>query len=156
VAAFIRALQRGLYTTLSAACDTTLKSTSGIKGAMKLVLVAARTTKRLATRYGSVGDIWEPTLWTELHKRLVAHDRFKASVALVGMCKQVVQLVQLQRALPSAVAGECANRCDQVNKEITGSKRKASIPPDVGNGGKKAKRLPTATRGGKKARDQSM
>jgi hypothetical protein len=139
VAAFTRELQRRLCNALSVACDTTIKSTTGIKEALKLVLVAARMTKRLAARYGSFGDIWEPTIWTELQNRLVTHDQFMASAALVDMCRQVIQLMQLQQAPPSAVAGECAEGFGQIDETI-GSKRKASAHPSVRIRAKKIKR----------------
>jgi hypothetical protein len=145
-------LQCGLHRALSAACDTGLKSTLGIKEALKLVLVAARMTKRLAAQSRSFGEIWDPTIWNELYNRLIANDRFLASAALVGMCKQVIQLVQLRRALPSVVTGDRAEGCGQIDEETMGRKRKASTYPDIGAGAKKVKWVTPATRGSKKAK----
>ncbi len=141
-----------MHSTLSAACDPCVKSisVSSIKEALKLVLVAARTTKRLVAKCGSLSNIWDPTIWTELHQRLVAQDRFMDSTALVGMCRQVIQLVQTQQALPSTGAGEYLERKGQMT---AGNKRKASTN-DVDVRGKKSKRVSTSgTRGpgGKKS-----
>jgi hypothetical protein len=143
-----------LHSTLSAACDPCLKSISisGIKEALKLVIVAARTTKHLVAKYGSFSNIWDPTIWTELHQRLVAQDRFMVSTALVGMCRQVIQLVQTQQPLPSAEAGESLKRKGQRDEVTAGNKRKASTN-DVDVRDKKSKRVSSATRGtgGKKS-----
>jgi hypothetical protein len=144
-----------LHSTLSAACDPCVKSisVSSIKEALKLVLIAARTTKRLAAKCGSLSDIWDPTIWTKLHQRLVAQDRFMDSTALVGMCRQVIQLVQTQQALPRTGAGESLERKGQRVEVTAGNKRKASTN-DVDVRGKKSKLVPTsATRGpgGKKS-----
>lgn len=135
-----------MHSSLSAACDPSLKSisVSDIKEALKLVIVAARTTKRLVAKYGSFSNIWDPTIWTELHQRLVAQDRFMATTALVRMCRQVVQLVQ---ALPSTGAGECLKREGQRDEVTAGNKRKASTN-DADVRGKKSKQVSTsATRG---------
>lgn len=117
------------------------------------MLVAARTTKRLVAKSGSFSDIWDPMIWTALHQRLVAQDRFIDSTALVGMCRQVIQLVQTQQALPSTGSEECFERKGQRVEAIAGNKRKASTN-DVDVRGTKSKRLSTsATRvpGGKKS-----
>jgi len=95
------------------------------------------------TKCGSFSNIWDPTIWTELHQRLVAQDRFKASTALVGMCEQVIQLVQTQQALPSTGTGECLERNSQ-RDETAGNKRKADAD-DVDVRGKKLKRVSTFT-----------
>lgn len=144
-----------LHSTLFAACDPCLKSisVSGIKEPLKVVIVAARTTKRLATKYASFSNIWDPTIWTELHQRLVVQDRFMASTALVGMCSQVIQLVQTQQTIPRTGAGECLEREGQSDEVAVGNKRKASTN-DVEVRSKKSKRVSTsATRGpgGKKS-----
>ena len=91
-------------------------------------------------------------MWTELQQRLVAQDRFKASTALAGMCRQVIQLVQTQQALPSTGAGECLEK-GQRDEVTAGNKRKADVN-DVDVSGQKFKRVSTfATRrpGGKKS-----
>jgi len=148
----MRELQFEMHRALSATCDTALKSTSGIKEALKLVIVAARMTKRLAAQSRSFGDIWDPTIWTELYNRLIVHDRFMASTALVGIYKQIIQLVQLQRVLPSTRTGGHVETCGQIDDETMGRKRKASTYPGIGTRAKKIKRVTPATRGGKKAK----
>ena len=151
MAVFTRELQRGLYSALLAACKTTLKITSGIKEALKLAIVAARMTKRLAAQHGSFADIWDPVIWTELHDRLVAHDRIVASAALVGMCRHFIQLVKLQRERPGTAAGECAESRGQIDETI-GSKRKASAYSGVGITTKKIKRATAVIRDDQKGK----
>jgi hypothetical protein len=76
-----------------------------------------------------------------------------ASTALVGMCRQVIQLVQTQQELPSTGAGECLKKKGQGDEVTVGNKRKASTN-DVDVRGKKSKRVSTSvTRGpgGKKS-----
>jgi hypothetical protein len=149
----MRELQFEIHRALSATCNTALKSTSGTKEALKLVIVGARMTKRLAAQFKSFGDIWDPMIWTELYKPLIAHDRFMASAALVGMYKQIIQLVQLQRVLPSSGTGGHVETCGQTHDEAMERKRKASTYPGIGTGAKKTKQVsPAATRGGKKAK----
>jgi hypothetical protein len=139
-----------LYSTLSTACDPSLKSisVSGIKEALKLALVAARTTKSLVAKRGSFSNIWDLTIWAELHQRILTQDRFKASTALLGMCRQVIRLVQTQETLPSTGAGECLERKGQ-RDEVTAGKRKADAD-DVDVRGKKIKRIATRGPGGRK------
>jgi hypothetical protein len=141
-------LQRGLYSALSAACDTTLKITSGIKEALKLVIVAARMTKRLAAQHGSFANAWDPMIWTELHDRLVAHDRFMASAALVGMYRNFIQIVQSQQGRPGTAARVERGQID----EATRSKRKASAHSGVGITTKKIKRTTAVIRDGQKGK----
>ena len=131
----MRELQHGLYSTLSPTCDTGVKSISisGIKEALKLVLIAVRTTKRLVVKCESFTNIWDPTIWTELHHHLVAQERFMTSATLVGMCGQVIQLVQTQQALPSTA----------------GKKRKADAYAGVDVKPKKTKRVTAADQGDK-------
>lgn len=153
MAVFIRELQCGLYSALSAACDTGFMSmsVSGIKEALKLVLIAARTTKRLVAKGGLIMNIWDPTNWTELHHRLVAQDRFTASAALVGMYRQVIQLVQTQQALPSTTVGESLERDGRCDEGTTGSKRKADAYAGVDVRVKKIKRVIATNQGSKNA-----
>jgi hypothetical protein len=153
VVVFIRELQCGLYSAISAACDTKSTSVSGIKEALKLVLIAARTTKRLVAKCGSFANIWDPMIWTELHHCLLAQDRFMASAALVGMCKQVAQLVQTQQALLSTAAGEFLERKGRFDEETVRNKRKAGVHAGVDVRVKKVKRVTAATQDGKKASD---
>jgi hypothetical protein len=144
-------LQHGLYTTLSAACDTALKITSGIKEALKLVIVSARMTKRLVAQHGSFANIWEPTLWTKLHDRLLAHDRFMTSSALVGMCRQFIQLVQTQQERPGTVARECTES-GQIDEDTIGSKRKASAYSGAGITAKRIKQAAGVILDGRKGK----
>jgi hypothetical protein len=142
-------LQGGLYSALSAACDTTLKITSGIKEALKLAIVAARMTKRLAAQHGSFANAWDPMIWTELHDRLGAHDRFMASAALVGMYRNFIQIVQSQQGRPGTAA--TVERMGQID-EATRSKRKASAHSGVGITTKKIKRMTAVIRDGQKGK----
>lgn len=69
------------------------------------------------------------------------------SPALVGMCRQVIQLAQTQQTLPSTGVGKCLERKGQRDEVTAGNKRKAdNAAVDVK--GKKIKRMSTiATRG---------
>ena len=117
-----------------------------------MVIAAARMTKRLAAQHGSFADIWEPTIWKELHGRLVAHDRFMASAAMVGMCRQFIQLVESQREQPGTAVRDCAERRGQIDEETIGSKRKVSAHSGVGITAKKIKRATAVIRGGQKGK----
>jgi hypothetical protein len=119
----VKQLQGRLHSALSAVCDMDTSSTSSLKELLKLALVGARTTKRLAVKSDSFVGIWEPSMWTELQSRLLAHNRFRASAVLGGMCKQVIHLAQMLQA-PSIGSRECAE--DGHKDEVTlGRKRKA-------------------------------
>ncbi len=61
-----------------------------------------------------------------------------ASTALVGMCRQVIQLVQTQQAIPSVVAGESLVK-GQRDEGIAGNKRKADANAGVDVMAKKIK-----------------
>jgi hypothetical protein len=146
----------GLYSTLSAACDTDLESisVSGFKEALKLVLIAARTMKRLVTKSksGSFTNFWDPTIWTELHRRLVAQDRFMASAALIGMCRQIIQLVQTQQALPNTAVGESFESEGRRDEGTAGNKRRADANAGVDIRAKKLKGLSTTANQGQKGK----
>ena len=137
MAAFIKELQSELHSALSAACDAGPNSTSGIKEGLKLVLVAARVTNSLATDSSLFAGIWDSTIWTELLNRFVEHNRFINSSALVGICKQIIRLVQRWQTLPSSKVGE---RSVRWGHEAVGNKRKAIADPDVNVGAKKVKK----------------
>lgn len=115
------------------------------------MLIAARTAKRLVAKCGSFSNIWDPTIWTELYQRLVAQDRFTASTALVGMCRQVTQLVQTQQALLSTGTEEYLEGKGQRDEMTAGNKRKADTNACVDIRGKKIKRGSTRGPGGKKS-----
>jgi hypothetical protein len=74
-----------------------------------------------------------------------------ASAALVGMCKQVAQLVQTQQALLSTAAGEFLERKGRFDEETVRNKRKAGVHAGVDVRVKKVKRVTAATQDGKKA-----
>jgi len=132
VAAFIKELQSELHSALSAACDAGLKSTSGVKEGLKLVLVAARITNRLATDSNLFADIWDLTIWAELP------NRFMASAALVGMFKQIIQVVQRWQTLPRNKVGE--RSVSWGHDGAVGNKRKAIAYLDASVGAKKVKK----------------
>lgn len=85
-------------------------------------------------------------MWTELHSRLLALDRFEAS-AVGGMCGQVIHLAQMMQAPPSAGAGERTKGEDHRDGVTTGSKRKADSDSGVRTGEKRMKRMVSATKG---------
>jgi hypothetical protein len=140
VAAFVGELHRTLHSALSSICDTDTSSTSSVKEMLKLALVGARTTKRLAVKSDSFEGIWDPTLWTNLHSRLLAHGRF---AVLGGMCKQVISLAQTLHA--SLNIGE--SHRDGVTVR---SKRKANTDSGAQAGEKRTKRMVSTTKSSRK------
>jgi DNA polymerase phi len=136
VAAFVGQLQRTLHSALSSICDTSTSSTSSVKEVLKLALVGARTTKRLVVKSDSFVGIWDPTLWTILHSRLLAHGRF---AGLGGMCKEVISLAQTLHT--SLNIGK--SRRDGVT--VT-SKRKADTDSGARAGEKRTKRMVSTTK----------
>jgi hypothetical protein len=145
VAAFVRQLQRRLHSALSTGWDADTSSISSLKEVLKLALVGARITKRLAVKSDSFVAIWEPTMWTELHSRLLAHDRFRASVGLSGMCKQVIHFAQTLQAPPSMGAGERKEE-DHRDEVTAGSKRKADADSGARAREKRTKRIISVTK----------
>jgi DNA polymerase phi len=135
MAAFVGQLQRTLHSTLSSICDTDTSSTSSVKEVLKLALVGARTTKRLVVKSDSFMGIWDPTLWINLHSRLLAHGRF---TVLGGMCKQVISLAQSLHT--SLNIGE--SHRDGVT--VT-SKRKADVDSGARAGEKRTKWMVSTT-----------
>lgn len=136
VAAFVGQLQRTLHSALSSICDTDTSSTSSVKEVLKLALVGVRTTKRLVVQSDSFVGIWDPSLWTNLHSCLLAHDRF---AMLGGMCKQIISLTQTLHT--SLNIGE--SHRDSVT--VT-SKRKADTDSGAPSGGKRTKRMVSTTK----------
>ncbi|KAI0288393.1 DNA polymerase phi-domain-containing protein [Multifurca ochricompacta] len=137
VGAFLRQLQCKLYSVISSACNTNATFSSNLKEVLKLALVGARTARRLAAGCKSFATIWEPTSWTELSNRLVAHDRFKASAMLVGICKQIIQSTQIYQ-VPSSIRE--AEHIDGQGLGVIGrSKRKADVCLDTGVSDKRRK-----------------
>ena len=89
-------LRKAILETMNGACgesSTTLQPAQA-KDLLKLALVAARQTKRTAATLDEAASAWQPAKWTALSNTLATDDRFKASVGLQAMCKQIVQLLQ--------------------------------------------------------------
>jgi len=75
-----------------------------------------------------------------------------ASTALIGMCRQIIQLVQTQQAPPNTAVGESFEREGQRDEGTAGNKRRADANAGVGIRAKKLKGLSaTANQGGRKA-----
>ena len=145
--AFMPTLRTAIHDTITGACNDTSSSlqSAHVKELLKLALVAVRQTKRVASG-DEAAAAWQPAKWSALSSTLAANDRFKASVGLQAMCKQIVGLLQ-----DSTKAGTKAQRdkqkSDKKSKEEKGgtSKRKAeAVDGDEGEegaaeSGKKAK-----------------
>ena len=140
-------LREAILDTISKACkdESTSLQPAHVKDILKLVLVAVRQTKRLAQNSDELSTIWQPSKWSELSSTLASNDRFKASVGLQAMCKQIVQLLQ-----DSGTAVSKAKTADEnktKSKEKSGAsttKRKAADREEdgdegVADEGKKAK-----------------
>ena len=135
-------LRKALLDTISNACsdDSSSVQPAHVKELLKLALVAVRQTKRVASSTDEAASTWQPAKWTALSSTLAANDRFKASVGLQAMCKQIVQLLQ-----DSGTAGPKAQSGKSDKKEKKGAtKRKAEETAaedegDAADGGKKAK-----------------
>jgi hypothetical protein len=147
VAAFVRQLQGRLHSALSAVCDVDTSSTSSPKELLKLALVGARMTKRLADKSDSFVGVWEPTMWAELQSRLFAHSCFKASAVLGAMCKQVIRLAQMLQT-PSIGSREYAEE-DHRDEVTVGRKRKADADSGAQGREGRTKRMVPVTKGSK-------
>ena len=130
-------LRKAILQTMNGACgesSTTLQPAQA-KDLLKLALVAARQTKRTAATLDEAASAWQPAKWTALSNTLATDDRFKASVGLQAMCKQIVQLLQ-----ESGTAGAGAKaQGDKSKKEKGTAKRKAEEIADEEEAAKKAK-----------------
>lgn len=140
IVAFMPTLRKAILDTISPACEgESALQPSHVKDMLKLALVAVRQTKRVCSTGKELSSAWEPTQWSELSDRLSKSERFKASVGLQAMCKQIVQLLQVAKADAKAVGQS------KKEKGKAGAKRKAEdTVDDVEEGattesGKKAK-----------------
>ena len=135
-------LRTAILDTLTKACvdESTTLQPAHVKDILKLAVVAARQTKRVADSSNQLATIWQPSGWSELSNALASNDRFKASVGLQAMCKQIVQLLQ-----ESSTAGSKAkDTAKSKEKTTSATKRKAAEREEdgdgnVANGGKTAK-----------------
>ena len=139
---YVPKLRKVILETISKACegDTATLQPSHVKEILKVALVAIRQTKRVSQNSKDLSSAWQPSKWADLSNTLAASDRFKASVGLQAMCKQIVQLLQ-----DSGTAGSKAQSGKSDKKEKKGAtKRKAEETAaedegDAADGGKKAK-----------------
>ncbi|TFY61434.1 hypothetical protein EVG20_g7059 [Dentipellis fragilis] len=96
ILSFMPTLRETLSRTISKACDETSTTPAHLKEVFKLALLGVRQTKRVASKPEDIARTWKPATWTELHTKLGANERLKSSTALVGMCKQIIQMTQIQ------------------------------------------------------------
>ncbi|RDX52694.1 hypothetical protein OH76DRAFT_1399938 [Lentinus brumalis] len=141
VLAFVPKLRQAILDTLSNACSATGATSvqpAQAKEILKLALMAVRQTKRVAQNDAELSSAWEPSKWSDLSGSLASSDRLKASVGLQAMCKQIIQLVQDDKA------GSKASDKSKDKAKATATKRKAGDAGVDGEGdekesGKKAK-----------------
>ncbi|KDQ59553.1 hypothetical protein JAAARDRAFT_127225 [Jaapia argillacea MUCL 33604] len=89
---FIPTLRRCLSDTVSAACGEIATLTSAqLKDIFKVGLLGIRQTKRIISSPDDLPNLWLPATWDSLRDQLSGTERFKASTALLGMCKQMAQ-----------------------------------------------------------------
>ncbi|KAI8998993.1 DNA polymerase phi-domain-containing protein [Trametes punicea] len=122
ILAFMPTLRQAILDTLSDACtgDSSLTAAHA-KEILKLALVAVRQTKRFASNTEEAASIWEPSTWSDLSAKLASSDRFKASVGLQAMCKQVDQLLQESNATGTKASGTGkATTKRKAEEEVTG------------------------------------
>lgn len=90
--AFLKKLAEALHGALIGACDeATTLSAPHMKELLKLALAAVRQTRNSAST--DVALVWSSDSWTNLHSKLIATERFKASKALHSLSKQIVQVI---------------------------------------------------------------
>ncbi|KAJ3012367.1 hypothetical protein NUW54_g1893 [Trametes sanguinea] len=131
---FMPELRQAILDTLSNACTGESSLTPAhAKEILKLALLGVRQTKRFTSSAEEAASIWEPSKWSDLSSKLASSDRFKASVGLQAMCKQLVQLLQESNTAGTKASG----------KQKAATKRKADevAAEDEGtaSSGKKAK-----------------
>lgn len=73
------------------ACGSGFLSAAQLKEMLKFVQSAVRQTKRVFT-VKEVTEIWQPSKWDEVCKKLASSDTFKSAVGLQSICKQIVQI----------------------------------------------------------------
>lgn len=118
-------LRNALFELISSACDDKVVLTSPqMKDLFKLALHAIRQTKRLAPSPADVTTIWEPSSWDALHSKLVASERFKSSVAIHTLCRQMSQICStVSPAKPGAVQKRKADEASEDEEELPVTKK---------------------------------
>ncbi|KAI0373319.1 hypothetical protein BV20DRAFT_963165 [Pilatotrama ljubarskyi] len=107
ILAFMPKLRQAILDTLSNACTSESSLTPAhAKEILKLALVSVRQTKRFASSTDEASSIWEPSKWSNLSSQLASSDRFKSSVGLQAMCKQLVQLLQDSNTAGTKASGK--------------------------------------------------
>ncbi|KAI0637371.1 DNA polymerase phi-domain-containing protein [Trametes polyzona] len=115
---FMPKLRQVIVDTLSTACTGESSLTPAhAKEILKVALVSVRQTKRFASSVEEAASIWEPSKWSDLSSKLASSDRFKSSVGLQAMCKQIVQLLQESGTASAKASGK--------GKDKGAAKRKA-------------------------------
>ena len=128
-------LRNAILESLSKACSSTTQiQPAQAKDILKLALVAARQTKRVIQNDGELSSAWEPSKWSNLSSTLASSDRFKASVGLQAMCKQIVQLLQDDKAGTKA-----SGKKKEKSKTIATKRKAEDANVDTEDSGKKAK-----------------
>ncbi|KAI0781313.1 DNA polymerase phi-domain-containing protein [Trametes elegans] len=132
ILAFMPKLRQAIIDTLSNACTGESSLTPAhAKEILRLALVSVRQTKRFASSTDEASSLWEPSRWEELSSKLAASDRFKSSVGLQAMCKQVIQLLQDSSTAVAKASGK--------NKAATKRKAEEVAVDETAAPGKKVK-----------------
>ncbi|KAI0747681.1 DNA polymerase phi-domain-containing protein [Daedaleopsis nitida] len=141
VLSFAPGVRKAVVETIAKACDaeSTSFQPSNVKEILKAALVVVRQTKRVVRDSKELSSAWQPADWSELSTTLASSDRFKSSVGLPAMCKQIVRLLQDDKTGSKAVGKK--------SKEAAAAKRKAEDTAESGGeenatesgSGKKAK-----------------
>ncbi|KAI9056874.1 hypothetical protein FKP32DRAFT_1598752 [Trametes sanguinea] len=126
ILAFMPELRQAILDTLSNACTAESSLTPAhAKEILKLALLGVRQTKRFTSSSEEAASIWEPSKWTDLSSKLASSDRFKASVGLQAMCKQLVQLLQESNTAGTKASGKqkaaAKRKADEVAAEDEGT-----------------------------------
>ena len=128
-------LRNAILDSLSKACSSTTQiQPAQAKDILKLALVAARQTKRVIQNDGELTSAWEPSKWSNLSSTLASSGRFKASVGLQAMCKQIVQLLQDDKA-----GSKASGKKKEKSKAIATKRKAEDAGVDAEDSGKKAK-----------------
>ncbi|KAI0654742.1 DNA polymerase phi-domain-containing protein [Cubamyces menziesii] len=135
ILAFMPKLRQAILDVLTNACTGESSLTPAhAKEILKLALLGVRQTKRFTSSIEEASSIWEPSKWSELSLKLASSDRFKSSVGLQAMCKQLVQLLQ-----DSGTAGAKASGKDKAAAKRKASEVAAEDAEEGAASGKKAK-----------------
>ena len=128
-------LRQAILDVLTNACTGESSLTPAhAKEILKLALLGVRQTKRFTSSIEEASSMWEPSKWSELSSKLASSDRFKSSVGLQAMCKQLVQLLQ-----DSGTAGAKASGKDKAAAKRKASEVAAEDAEEGAASGKKAK-----------------